>query len=43
MAYLDTTGLTYLWGKITAIFAKKADVDAALGDINEALEEILGE
>ena len=26
MAYLDTTGLTYLWGKITAVFAKKADL-----------------
>ena len=43
MAYLDNTGLAYFWGKITAVFAKKADVDAALGDINDALEEILGE
>ena len=26
MKILDDTGLTYLWGKITAIFAKKADL-----------------
>lgn len=24
--YLDNSGLTYLWGKITAVFAKKADL-----------------
>lgn len=26
MAFLDNTGLIYLWGKITAVFAKKADL-----------------
>ena len=26
MKILDSTGLTYLWGKITAVFAKKADL-----------------
>lgn len=26
MAFLDNTGLAYLWGKITAVFAKKADL-----------------
>lgn len=26
MAYLDNTGLAYFWGKITAVFAKKADL-----------------
>lgn len=26
MAFLDNTGLAYFWGKITAVFAKKADL-----------------
>lgn len=26
MRYLDDVGLTYLWGKITALFVKKAEI-----------------
>ena len=35
MAYLDKTGLTYLWGKITSIFAKKTDVPTALSQLSQ--------
>lgn len=26
MAYLDKTGLTYFWGKISSTFAKKSEI-----------------
>jgi len=33
--YLGTTGLTYLWGKIKATFAKKSDLEAKAEKIAE--------
>lgn len=35
MTSLDKTGLTYLWGKITSIFAKKSDVPTALSQLSQ--------
>ena len=35
MAYLDKTGLTYFYGKIKDIFAKKADIPTALSQLGE--------
>ena len=35
MAYLDKTGLTYFWGKITSIFAKKTEVPTALSQLSQ--------
>lgn len=31
MKYLDSVGLTYLWGKICAIFATKEELEEATG------------
>lgn len=35
MGYLDNAGLTYLWGKITSIFAKKTEVPTALSQLSQ--------
>lgn len=39
--YLDYTGLTYLWTKITTYV--QTYVDTVVGDINSILEEVNGE
>ena len=40
MGYLDKTGLTYLWGKISAALAKKQDAASAvtMEQVNQAIQ-----